>query len=141
MANCNCNCNSCTSCTGIGIVISLVLGVIAAFLRYSAVITIGTSFLWVTFGIAVLVLLLALYLSSRARGSVRECMCSHSTGLLTGIGGTIVTSLVLLAVSFAATSTVGAIISGLLVFSFFLIISTLICLIPCLAGCDSCSDD
>lgn len=130
-----CNCNYCPSCTGIGVVISLIFGVIAAFLRYSAVITIGTSFLWVTFGIAVLVLLLTLYLASRTRGSSSECLCSGITALMTGIGGTIVTSLISLAVSFVATSTIGAIVSGILVFSFFLIISTLICLIPCLYGC------
>lgn len=141
MTKCNGNCGYCPSCTGIGVVISLVLGIIAAFLRYNAVVTIGTSFLWVAFGVATLILLLTLYIASRARSSARECLCGSMTGLLTGIGGTVITSLISLAAPLPAISTVGAIIFGALVFSFFLIISTLICLIPCIAGCDDYPSD
>ena len=135
MARNSYGCSCLPSCTGIGVVISLVLGVIAAFLRYSAVITVGTSFLWVTFGISVLVMLLTLALSARSHNSVKHCICEVLPGLITGIVLTMLTSLILLAVTFAATSIAGAVITGILILSFSIIITSVLCLIICNADC------
>lgn len=128
---CNINC----SCNGIAAVSSIIIGIIAAFLRYSAVITFTPAFLWVIFGIAVVYLAIALIKSPFSRAS--DCGCTNLPLMLTGILGTILTSIILLAVDFAATSVIGAIISGASVLFFALVISASACLVRCENTCNS----
>lgn len=131
MSNFGCNCKS--SCTGIAIVASLIIGIITAFLTITAVITVTPAFLWVVLGIAVVYL--AILLFTRGRGAI-GCACSILPVLLIGILGAILVSVILLAISFAATSIVGAIITGLLLAFLSLIFTTTACLVNCEAGCD-----
>jgi len=56
--------------------------------------------------------------------------------VLAGILGTVLFSLVILAVGIVATSVVSAILVGLLVAFFALIVTATACLIRCLADCD-----
>lgn len=131
----NCSCENNNNCTLTSITISVIIGIIAAFLRYFAVIAPTTAFYWVLFGIAV-VYPAVLLLSSSMRGSYEGlCVCSVLPTLITGIAGTIITSLVLLGITFAATSIIGAIITGLLLAFFSLMIANILCLIICKSGC------
>ena len=135
MANMNCCCKA--DCTGLAVVASIIIGIIAAFLRFSAVITVTPAFLWVTFGIAVVYLAATLLVSLVARGiGIRGCICSILPVLLTGILGTILTSVVLLAITFVATSVIGAIITGLLLAFFSITLTTIACLAKCITGCN-----
>jgi len=128
-----CNNNNCL-CKSL--IASIIIGIITAFLTFSATITVTPAFLWVTFGIAVVFLALTAVISATNRNhTVRECMCAVLPYLLTGILGTILTSLVLLAISFAATSVIGAIITGALLTFFSLIITSTACLIKCNSAC------
>lgn len=132
MTNCNMRCN----CTGIGAIASIILGVVTAFLTFSATITVTPAFLWVLFGIAVVALGLLLIYSSLLRcTSARECVCNILPAVLTGILGTILTSVILLGITFAATSIIGAIITGVLIFFFSLLVTSVSCLVSCTAGC------
>lgn len=132
MTNCSCRCN----CTGIGFIASIILGVVGAFLTFAATIVITPVFLWVPFGIAVVALgLVLLYTALLRRSQTRECVCNILPTVLTGILGTILTSVILLGITFAATSILGAIISGALIFFFSLIITSVACLVSCTAGC------
>lgn len=127
------SCRSNVPCTGLAFVGSLIIGVIAAILRITAVITVTPAFLWVVFGIAVGLLLLALLISAFSeQGTLRDCRNTLSA-LLTGILGSILTSVILLAVTFAATSIVGALVVGALAFFFAFMLSTVACYIKCLA--------
>ncbi len=131
MTNCNCRYN----CTGLGTIASIILGVITAFLTFTATITVTPAFLWVLLGIGVGALALLLLYSVLLRQRTRECVCNIIPTVLTGILGTILTAVVLLGITFAATSIVGAIITGVLIFFFSLIITSLTCLVSCTAGC------
>lgn len=133
MTNCNCT----NSCTVLAVIAGVILGVIATVLRITATITVTPAFLWVLFGIATLYLLATLIASPYIRRSTgQQCMCSSIRTLLLGILGTILTSVILLGITFVATSIPGAIITGLLLLFFSLIITSASCLIKCIVDCD-----
>ncbi len=136
MTNYNCGCR--INCTGIAIIAAIIIGIITAFLTFSAVITVTPAFLWVLLGIAVVYLAITLIISPVIRSSgVSGCVCNIVPVLIAGILGTILISVVLLGITFAATSIVGAIITGLLLAFFSLLITTTACLVKCVTGCNS----
>ena len=118
-------CESKRDCVGLAAAVSVVLGIIAAFLQITAVITVTPVFLWVTFGIAVVYL-------PNLRASACSCADTPLTAVLAGILGTILLSVILLAITFVATSIIGAILVGLLVLAFSLTVTATACLIQCL---------
>ncbi|MBQ7935407.1 MAG: hypothetical protein IJ333_03560 [Clostridia bacterium] len=128
MAVFSCECRG--SCTGLAVVSSLIIGIITAFLQITGVITVTPAFLWVLLGIAVVYLAVAL-----AAIPCRQCSgcysegCASLSALLIGILGTILFSIILLGVAFAATSVIGAIFVGALLFFFFLIVTSTACLV------------
>ncbi|MBE6807126.1 MAG: hypothetical protein E7527_03825 [Ruminococcaceae bacterium] len=130
-------CNNRQSCSALAIIVSAILGVIAAFFRITAVITETPAFLWVALGVAIGYLAVLLATTGCCP---QACRCSGSalTALLTGILGTALTSVILLAISFVATSIVGAILLGLLVLFLSLIVTATTCLV---AGCCSRQND
>lgn len=142
MTNFGCSCRN--GCTALSVVASIILGIIAAFLRFSAVITVTSAFLWVTFGIAVVYLAVVLITAATTRSyASKSCLCTVLPVLLTGLLGTILLSVILLAISFAATSVIGAIFTGLLILFFSLLITATACLVKCVAGCtySGCSNE
>lgn len=129
------NCNYRPSCTFISIAAAVVAAVAAAILQFTAVITLTPVFFIVAFGIAVAYLAVTLITSIFARTSRSCCVCDTLAVLLAGILGTILAAVILLAVGFAATSALGAIIVGALAGFFTLTIGTTACLVKCLARC------
>lgn len=127
MAIFGCGCKN--TCTSIAVVASLLVGVVAAFLRIMAVITVTPAFLWVTFGIAIVYLAILLAHALFAPEDAPICTAKTVTALLGGIVGTVLFSVVLLAIPFVATSIVGAIVTGVLLFFFSLIITATACLV------------
>ncbi len=123
-------CDNKPSCVTLAVIASAILGVIAALLQITAIIAVAPAFLWVALGIAIvyLAVLLATTRCSRAQGF---CRCGNGalTAVLTGILGTVLTAVILLAVAFTATSIVGAVLVGLLVLFLSLIVSASACLI------------
>lgn len=117
------------SCVGIAVIASVILGVITAFLRITAVITITPAFLWVALGIAIGYL--AILLATTGYGRANSCRYGSGalTAVLAGILGTALISVILLAVTFAATSVIGAILAGLLILFLSLIVSATACLV------------
>ena len=128
MTNCNCRYN----CIDLAIVASIIIGIIAAALSVTGVIALTPAFLWVVGGIAVVYLAVVLVIAA-FRGF---CGCRQILSvLLVGILGTILTSVILLAISFAVTSIIGTIIVGLLIIFASLIFTATACLAKCLSGC------
>lgn len=131
-ACCNCRCN----CTAVSLVTSVIVGVIAAFLQITGVITLTPMFLLVAAGIAVAYLggltLAALVARRREQG---RCICSGLNVLLVALLGTILLSAVLLAVGITATSVISAILIGLLIAFVTLAIAVSACLVRYLADC------
>ena len=132
----NCNCGLRWSCVGVAIVASIIIGIITAFLTFAAVITVTPAFLWVVLGIAVVYLAITLVTSVAIRNSgIRDCVCNILPILLIAILGVILVSIILLGVAFAATSVIGAIVTGLLLTFFSLVVSLVACLVRCVVGC------
>lgn len=130
-------CCSCrTGCTGLGIAASVIIGIVAALLTVTGNLVITPAFTWVLFGIAIGFLGITLLSASLTQTSfVRDCICDILPALFAGILGTVLASVVLLTIDVAATSVLGAIITGLLLLFFTLTLTTGACLTKCLAGC------
>ena len=124
------------SCGVLAVLGSIIVGVIAAILRYTAVITVTPAFLWVVLGVAVVYLAIILLSSARFSNlAAKSCICPVFSVLLTAILGAVLTSLILLGITFATTSIIGTIISGALIGFFSLIFAETVCLIKCLTKC------
>ncbi len=134
-----CNCKF--DCVALSVIASIIIGVIGVALTFTGTITATPAFLWVTLGFAVayLAVLLVAAAISRTPGT-RDCPCRILPAVFTGIFGTALTSLILLGVTFAATSFIGALITGALLAFLTLALTTIACLIQCFAGC-SCDED
>ena len=133
--NCSCTCRR--DCALYAVIAALILGVVAAFLQITAVITVTTAFLWVALGIGVVYLgILLVTTALNHRTECKPCLCPTLRTVLAGILGTILFSTVLLAVGIVATSVVSAILVGLLVAGLALTIGGTACFVKCLAGCD-----
>ncbi len=126
-------CENKYNCIATAIVSSIIIGIITAFLRITAVITVTPAFLWVLFGIAVAYLATTLIPASLTQ-RISGCSGPVLSSLLSGILGTVLFSTVLLAIEFAATSVIGAIITGALLLFFSLTVTSTACLIKCLAS-------
>jgi hypothetical protein len=126
MASFSCKCKN--GCTLVAFVASLLIGVIAAFLRFSALITVTPAFLWAIFGIGVGFLLIGAMTPCYNR-CADEGIDSPLSTLVYSALGTVLFSVILLAGSFVATSIAGAIFTGLAVFSFSFLLGSAACLI------------
>ena len=130
------NCENRRDCTGIAFVVSLIIGIIAAFLQFTAIITLPTIFPIIAFAVAAAYLAVALIAAALTqKASTCNNCCIPFFALLTGILGTILFSIILFVVDIAATSIIGAIIVGALFFFFSLMIITVTCLIRCFLNC------
>lgn len=133
MSTSDCSCRN--SCTTVAVIISIAVGIIAAFLRITAAITVTPAFLWTIFGIAVVYLAVLLITASFTKCcDVRRpcCLNRDVTVILGAIVATVLFAVILLAIEFVATSIIGAVLTGLLLLSFFLTITETACLIRCL---------
>ncbi len=124
----NC-CNSSNECLIISIAASVVIGIVAVILTITGIVAVTPAFLWVLFGIAVVYLAIAFIISSLRRFSAPCSSRSTVATFVAGVLGTILLSVILLAIVFPATSALGAIFVGLLLASFSLIITSTACLV------------
>lgn len=132
------NCETKINCTGIAIITSLILGIIAAFLQITAVIAIPVVLLQSIIIIALAFLLTTLIAVSLTQATTScHTQCSILSVLSLGILGSILFAIILLIIDVAAASVIGAILVGLLVFSFSLLLFTTVCLIKCIARCNN----
>ena len=132
MSICNCKCN----CAVAAVVVSRIVGIIAAFLQITAVITVTPAFLWVALGIAVGFLgILTMTAGTTCCIRANECRCAALDALLGAILGTVLFAIILLAVGIVATSVGSAILVGILLFFLSLTFTEAACYIRTLAAC------
>ena len=124
-------------CTFVAVVVSLIIGVITAFLRITGTITFAPVFLWALFGVSVVLLAVTLISGALSREGCCEGLCSIITALLLGVVGTILLTIVFLNLEFAIASVIGAILTGALLFFFFLAVTSTTCLVRCLFECNN----
>ncbi|MBO5020830.1 MAG: hypothetical protein J6D52_09220 [Clostridia bacterium] len=130
-------CDRRCECISLAVIVSLLIGVVTAFLTFAAVVALTPAFLWVVLGIAVVYLALTLVTAPFIQCADRRCICSALNTLLVAVLGTIFLAILLLAVTFAATSIIGAILTGLLLFFLFLVLTATACLVKCIVGCNN----
>lgn len=130
------NCNRRVECGFVAIAASVIAGVVATIAQFTAIITLTPAFYIVAFGIAVLLLAILLLLAPVLCDSTRRnCQATNIKLLTAGILGTIFTSVILLAVGFAATSVLGAIFVGLLAAFVTLMVTSVVCTVNCTSEC------
>ena len=134
---CFCDCKNNNDCRLTAIIASVIIGVIAAFLNFSATIVVPQFVLWILFGIAAGFLALTFLIAPMInRCETKHCICSVLSTLLLGIFGTILFALVLVLVDIAAAGLVGSLLAGLLFASFALTLTSVACFIKCLLNCN-----
>ncbi len=134
----SCSCSRGFDCSFLAIAVSVIVGIVTTLLTITAVITLTPAFLWVLLGIAVVYLAVTLLASaSLSCCRSRDCISTPLSLILLGILGTILTAIILLGVTFPATSVIGAIITGALLLFFFLFITSTACLVRCFAETDN----
>ena len=132
MGSYSCRCKR--DCTLIAFIVSAIAGVVAAFLQIAGTITATPAFLWAVAGVAVVYL--GVLVASAARGADCVCLCPALNGVLLGVLGTVLFSVVLLALGIVATSVLSAVLVGLVVAFFALTLTASACLVRCLSGCE-----
>ena len=128
-----CRCR--TSCTTWALIASIIIGVVTAFLQITGVILATPAFLWVALGVAVVYLGIQTVAAALARRRDSTGCCRQLGTVLAGILGTILFSVVLLAVGVVATSILSAILVGVLLFFLALTVTGTACQIRCLTEC------
>lgn len=121
-----CNKNECLI---IAIAASVLVGIVTAILTATEIIILTPAFLWVVFGIAVGYLAIAFIVISLRRFDTPYSARSLIVAFIAGVLGTILLSLVLLAVALVQTSAIFAVLAGLLLFSFSLFITAIACIV------------
>ncbi len=134
MRQTSCNCR--VECGFLALAAAVIAGVVAAIAQFTAIITLTTAFYIVAFGIAILFLGVLLALLPNLYKTACQGCNSNLRLTTAGILGTIVTSIVLIAVGFAATSVLGAIFVGLLAAFFTLIVTSVVCTVNCASRCE-----
>lgn len=118
----------------LGLVISAILGVIVGFLVYTTEIVGITTAIWIAFGLAVGAVVLLAILSVVTRGKTERCICNNGTCLAIGAVGTIITTIIALAIT-VTTGVIGiAVLIGLVVLFLGLTIFGLLSLVLCLVN-------
>ncbi len=136
MSDYGCSCGCRWSCAAVAVVISVILGVVAAFLLFAGIIAVTPVLQGVAFAVAVGYLAALLVATALLRRRETErCLCGSIRTVLAGILGTVLFSAVLLLTGVAG-GIVGSILVGLLVLFFALLLTGTACLVQCLAGCE-----
>ena len=134
LINCTCRCARVAG----ALIVSAILGVIAAFLQITAAIAITPMFLGAAFIVAaVFLLVLILAVSITAGEEACDCLCAILGAVLWGILGTILFAIVLLLVDIAAGSVISAILVGLLAFFFSLMLTGAAAYVRCIKNCET----
>jgi hypothetical protein len=131
-------CSIKSSCTGTAVIASAIIGVLTAFAQITGVITVTPVFIWILSGITVAYLgVFAAAVAVARKTAHRRCLRSPLGALLLGILGTLVLSLVLLAMPIAASGVLSVLLPGFLLFFFTLTLTAAPCFLRCLADCET----
>lgn len=128
---------------GCGCIVSLlvgtVLGIIVGYISYSTLIPGIVTVLWIGFGIGIGTLILLTLLALLVNGKQERCICANGTCLALSAIGTIITTIIGLAITIVTGSVLVSALIGLatlfLTATLINILKLLICLINSKCGC------
>ncbi len=131
-----CGCRPRCECALFSVIVSAVIGIIAAFLNFSGTIAVPLVILWVFFGVALGFLAISLVSASFRREKENSgCFCISLGTLFVGVLVTTLLSLVLIIFDIATAGILGSVITGLLFAGFSLTVTSAVCLAKSLFGC------
>lgn len=133
MTNCSCR----FSCTSVGVILSVIVGVVTALLTVTGTVTIAPVFFTVAAATAAGALIILFLAAVFGRFGCSCCVQNSIAAVLIGVLGVLATAAILTSVVFAATSILGAVVTGLLLAFLSLIFVSYACLIRCLTDCDN----
>lgn len=116
-------------CLILSVAASVVIGIVTFVLSLTEIVTITPAFLWTLFGIAVVYLAISFVLASLNNFETPICAKKLIATVLLGILLTILFAVILLGITIDTASTIGAILTGLVLFSFTLFITSVACLV------------
>ena len=113
-------------------VVSIFLGIIIGVLFFFGFIPTIIPGIWIAFGIAVLSFIGVTIIATMNDREVMRCLCQYGRCLLTGIVGTILTTIVALVIELTIGEILPTIIIAILGFFFILLIIAIVLFIRCL---------
>ena len=131
MTDCNCR----FSCTAVAAVLSVIAGIVTALLTVTGTIVVAPVFFLLAVSIAVVALVLLFLGAVFGRLGCSDCRRNGINTILVGIIGALISGIILIAVGFAATSIIGAILTGFLLAFLTLIFVSTACFIRCAIDC------
>lgn len=135
MALIDCGGKRSCACTLYSIFSSVIFGIVAVILRLCGLVAFQPAFLWVL--LVVSLVYLAVLIAAPAYGNhLRECKCTILNTLLAGILGTVVFSGLLLGLGCIKWTVLSAVLGGLLIAFFSLMVTNTACFVKCLAFCE-----
>ena len=128
---------------GCGCIVSLlvgaVLGIVVGYISYSTLIPGIVTALWIGFGIGIVTLLLLALLALFTNGRQERCVCKNGTCLAVSAIGTIITTIIGLAITIVTGSVLVSALIGLatlfLTATLINLFNLLLCLINANCGC------
>ena len=135
MALIDCGGKRSCACTLYSIFSSVIFGIVAVILRLCGLVAFQPAFLWVLL-IVSLVYLTVLIAAPAYGNHLRECKCTILNTLLAGILGTVVFSGLLLGLGCIKWTVLSAVLGGLLIAFFSLMVTNTACFVKCLAFCE-----
>ncbi len=131
-----CGCKSRCDCTLFAVIVSVIVGVVTAFLNFSMTIAVPQFVLWIFFGVALIFLAAALLTAPFVNKKETDgCLCSALGALITGVLGTVLLSLILVIIDIATAGLLGSVLTGLLFAFFTLTVTSVSCLIRSIFNC------
>ena len=130
-----CGCRTKCDCTLFAVIASVIVGIVTAFLSFSATLAVPSFVYWIFFGVALVLLAVALVTAPFiCRSKENFCLCTSLNTFLAGVFGTVLFSLVLLLIDLTA-GLLFSLLTGLLFGLFTLTITSVACIIKNIADC------
>ena len=124
----------------LGVILSIIIGVGVGLLFFNGFLpTIINGVILAAAVAGAALILFWISVISRKPYTDSDCVCENFGLLLTGAIGTLVSAFIIFSVTLVVTSTIFAILIGLLAFFFALTLAGIVSYISCLADCDDCN--
>lgn len=130
-----CGCRTKCDCTIFAIIASVIVGIVTAFLSFSATLAVPAFVYWIFFGVALVLLAFTLFTAPFvSRRKEDFCLCASLNTFLAGVFGTVLFSLVLLLIDLTA-GILASLLTGLLFGLFTLTVTSVACIVKNIADC------
>lgn len=130
-----CGCRTKCDCTIFAVIASVIVGIVAAFLSFSAILAVPAFVYWIFFGVALVLLAVTLFTAPFiCRNKENFCLCASLNTFIAGVLGTVLFSLILLLIDLTA-GLLFSLLTGLLFGLFTLTVTSVACIVRNIFDC------